>query len=344
MLEYSSLAADNGTRQIWPVEVGWLARNFSTLTNAWRKVSWGWGNNPHNARPALFLTVVELNQTYSINYRGKPPTNSLYRLQKRDYPNGVAGDWVVLTLNFSGPQCIEVYSCNSQSSESLISSVFDPSIFSVNPTCGQNSIDFYSGVVKFVVSGFNNCSVRVEVANYLLLTLYLDVALSDFNSKNGSENLEVTLAQHLNLSQSRVKVRRLRSGSTIADLTVSASSSSTNPRNDLNIINDRITQEITQGILTFTAPLLSFNSTISIVGEPAIPIKIADIQPAVKGLIGVSLVIGMILFISIFVYRRLRIKKATVHPEEEEHIQRESEGVGEKSSELNIGDDLKFND
>jgi hypothetical protein len=52
----------------------------------------------------------------------------------------------------------------------------------------------------------------------------------------------------------------------------------------------------------------------------------------------------MILFISIFVYRRLRIKKATVHPEEEEHIQRESEGVGEKSSELNIGDDLKFND
>lgn len=68
--------------------------------------------------------------------------------------------------------------------------------------------------------------------------------------------------------------------------------------------------------LQFLARVISYSSTLNIVGEQRVAYEIKDIQPAVKGLFVVAGLLGVVALASIFVYRHLKIKNAAIHPEE----------------------------
>lgn len=144
--------------------------------------------------------------------------------------------WVILQLKFPPNHSLNVYSVKNTlggSTETLVEGIISAPL-ETSLVCGQNSVDFPSGTVRFLITNYNECAVRVESMSYILLTFTLDIDLLEFNNRDGSQNMKVVLATALAISASRIQVRSLREGSTIVDVSITAISNSSAALSELN--------------------------------------------------------------------------------------------------------------
>ena len=59
-----------------------------------------------NRRLNRFWSVVKLGKTYNMTFSSMPPVNLICQIQKRELPDGIASDWVVVRVYYPIPNSI----------------------------------------------------------------------------------------------------------------------------------------------------------------------------------------------------------------------------------------------
>jgi hypothetical protein len=60
---------------------------------------WGWdGGEPLNTRESKFVALVQLSSVINMTNTGQNPSDSQYWFQRRNKPEGLKTDWVIIQL------------------------------------------------------------------------------------------------------------------------------------------------------------------------------------------------------------------------------------------------------
>ncbi len=82
-----------------------------------------------------------------MTYASRPPSDSVYQIQKRELPSGNPNDWVVIRIYFPIPNAILVRATNTSITDSYIPSFKKvngvyPDLKTMGDLCGANHFNF----------------------------------------------------------------------------------------------------------------------------------------------------------------------------------------------------------
>ena len=156
-----------------------------------------------------------------MTFASNPPDDMRLMIQKK-IPGGNNSDWITVKIYYPFPNMIEVQVGGSvvRPISLLINNGEEP----LNPTiCGSNKFFFSNRTIYFVVTGANNCMVRVSLTDSVQLTLHFAMKIADFYKVDGKTRLVDRVCALFNIKdQSRVKVVSIFTGSIIVDIMYSA--------------------------------------------------------------------------------------------------------------------------
>jgi hypothetical protein len=104
-------------------------------------------NEPGNKRLGRFWSIVRLGKSYNMSYTSHPPSDSVYQIQKRQFPSGNPNDWVVIRINFHLPNAILVRVTNTTMNNQFVDGFkkingIYPDLTKMGGICGANTFDF----------------------------------------------------------------------------------------------------------------------------------------------------------------------------------------------------------
>ena len=172
-----------------------------------------------NLRLGRFWSVVKLHENYNMTFSSSPPKNMIFQIQETQAPNGNPNDWVIIRIYFPIPNSIEV-KAKINGTESIkkpfpIQQGVPEDLNDHTSTCGANNYHYENGTIEFVVSGGDNCQVRVRLTNHIKLTARLDIPISDFYSNDGATSFLTNICAFLGIDTSRMRIVGIREGSTV---------------------------------------------------------------------------------------------------------------------------------
>lgn len=252
ILEYESIAPDYNTRIMWPVSLKFDGGNWTSYTNGFKEWAWS-GSEPLNKRLGRFISTIRLFQYYNMTFRSNPPDDMRFQLQKRT-AGGNSSDWMVARIYYPFPNMVEVQ-VNGVTIRP-ISLLDNNGEGPVNTTiCGSNKFYYFNRTIEFVVTGANDCLVRVSLTNSIQLTLHFAMNINDFYSVNGTTRLVDRICAVFGIvDQYRVKIVSIYTGSTSINLMISSS---------LPLESDSTSANLTAGLPGMQALQKTIDSSIS---------------------------------------------------------------------------------
>lgn len=158
---------------------------------------------------------------YNMSFASKPPTDMRMQLQKK-IPGGNNSDYIIVKIYYPFPNSIQI-----QVNGATIAPI---SLLSNNTqkklditSCGSNIFYYFNYTIHFVVTGAQNCLVRITMTNSVQLTLHFAMNIDDFFSNNGHTRLVDRMCAILQIKdQSQVKIVGIFNGSTITVVSITA--------------------------------------------------------------------------------------------------------------------------
>lgn len=201
------------------------------------------------------------------------------QLQKRSI-TGDPTDWVIVSIYYPIANFITV-SVNKTTIQPILASSEQPIEGAVD-TCGANKYFYKNGTISFIVTGSQDCQVRLSVTNNVQVSARIQTTVNDFFSKGGITTFVDRMCALLNITTDRLKVVGVFSGSVIVDFFVhevaliaadTNDPSSTNTTIDpvqslaeLNAIKDQIAVAISNSAqLGELGSLASASTTVNII-------------------------------------------------------------------------------
>lgn len=156
-----------------------------------------------------------------MTFASNPPDDMRLQLQKRT-SGGNNSDWIAVRIYYPFPNMIEVQVRGQviRPISLLINNGEAPLNTSI---CGSNKFYFSNRTIDFIVTGDNNCLVRISLTDSVQLTLHFAMKIDDFYRVDGKTRLVDRICALFNIKdQSRVKIVGIYAGSTIVTVMYSA--------------------------------------------------------------------------------------------------------------------------
>jgi hypothetical protein len=205
---------------MWPVSLSYDGGNWTTKTNGFKEWEWA-GGEPLNLRLGRFVSIIQLHKIYNMSFASNPPTDMRMQLQKK-IPGGNNSDYIIVKIYYPFPNSIQIQ-VNGVTIAPI--SLLDNNAQNKLDTtsCGSNIFYYFNYTIHFVVTGAQNCLVRITMTNSVQLTLHFAMNINTFFSSNGPTRLVDRMCAILQISdQSQVKIVGIFNGSTIVIVAINA--------------------------------------------------------------------------------------------------------------------------
>lgn len=153
-----------------------------------------------------------------MTFSAQPPSDARFFLQKR-IPQGNNSDWVAIWIYYPVANAITVMANNKISNDSILATS-DEDVLNRKTICGANKYFYKNGTVAFIVTGGNDCQVRVSLNSNVQITARLVVSITTFFNNGGVATFVDRMCSFLNISTNRMKVVGVYEGSAIVDFNV----------------------------------------------------------------------------------------------------------------------------
>jgi hypothetical protein len=156
---------------------------------------------------------VEYGKIYNMTFASEPPHDMRLQFQRATY-DGDNDDFILIKLHYPRPNSIRIQNRGQLMKPiSLLDNNGEDPID--NTTCGSNKFFYENYTVHFVVTGDQDCQVRVSLTNSIKLNARFEMDINDFYESDGETLFIDRMAAVLGITTDRIKVVGVYEGSVV---------------------------------------------------------------------------------------------------------------------------------
>lgn len=269
VLQFESISRDQTNRTVWPINITYdKAKWTSTLVgpSEWAGFS----------RVSRFAAMLLTGKSYNISFKDSAPTDLRFSLQQKSNVTNTA-EYVVVNITYPvNNSAVSVFVNDVKKVPMLASDQSTP--IQTNPSdCGAHKYYRENGTISFLVTNSPTCEVRVKLLSAVIVSTTLNTEVVSFLTGGGLARFKTRVAEFLNVTESRINILKVLSGSTIIEYmiteNVTTTTSNSNTENStaeqvyetLKVLVDNVTVNGTKMNTSGLGDILSISANVSIV-------------------------------------------------------------------------------
>ena len=216
-----------------------------------------------------FSALVKTGKEHVIGYAATMPDGMKYKLT-----SATPSEYIMIRVHSENPAPLYLEK-NGKKIKNQIVRENEPYSFEGKLTCGTNFYLSKKSIMIFLITGEDDCIIEVKNSNAIALNARMDISVADFYKDDGVTKFIDRVAASLGISQDRIRIVGVYTGSTNVDFIISASGNineeghtKESDTTELNTLLKTFKTNVESGTLDLGAPVLELTAELALDNTP----------------------------------------------------------------------------